>query len=377
VRRLGVLVLVVCAAAVVAACGRGESRAQEAAVATVPCAGTVAVMAPYGGIGGKDSVQMNWARVALDTFNVEHGTDFSFLPENIDLSTSQARAAAQRIVENPDVVGVVGPQTSAAAAAIGPIFAAGGLAFVSPSATRTSLTNGDLPGFYRVVPNDAVQGPTIAAFVADRLNGRSALVLDQQEAYSLPLAESVATGLRERGVRVKRAGSQVGQEDYADKIALIDDTVDTVVLSFVQAADAQRFAEQMKAAGKDVDIVGGDSLFVLGDFDVRGAYVSTYAPDSTMTEEGRDLLRIYQTIFGEFAPYGGPAYVAMEVVLEAAQRSCRDGVATREGVMAALPSVALEDSLLGTPVAFDENGDIVDGRFNVYRIDGRGYTLVQ
>lgn len=376
-RRLALIALIACSAAVVAACGRAETRAQEVAATAAPCAGTVAVMAPYGGIGGKDSVQMNWARVALDTFNVERGTDFSFLPENIDISTTRALAAADRIADNPDVVGVVGPQTSAAAAAIGPIFAAAGLAFVSPSATRTSLTNGDFPGFFRVVPNDGVQGPTIAAFVADHLDAGTVLVLDQQEPYSLPLAERVATGLRERGVRVVRAGSQVGQEDYADKIALIDDSVDTVVLSFVQATDAQRFAEQMQAAGKSANIVGGDSLFVLGDFDVRGAYVSTYAPDSTVTAEGRELLRIYQTIFGEFAPYGGPAYVAMEVILEAAERSCRDGVATREGVRTTLPSVVLDNSLLGMPVAFDENGDIVDGKFNVYRIDGRGYTQVQ
>ena len=366
-------------APLVAGCGFGQDSAETASAAAetaIPCSGTIAVMAPYGGVGGKDSVQMNWARMALETYNEEHGTDFAILPANVDTDTVKAAKEAQFIANDPSVVGVVGPQTSGVAEAVGPIFVRAGLAFVSASATRTSLTNGDIPGFFRVVPNDSIQGPRIAEFVTEDLGAKKVLVIDQQEAFSLPLAEKVTSSLRERGAQVERAGVQQGQVDFSDEIARIDESTDAVVLSFLEAADAQRFADRMRERGKDQAIVGPDSLFVLGDFTARGAYVTSYAPDTAATEEGQRLLRVYQTIFGAFAPYGAPAFVAMEAVLEAANESCVDGVATRRGVAATLPKVVLEDTIFGTPVAFDGAGDVVDGRFNVYRVDGNRYTLV-
>lgn len=368
----------VVAASLIAACGFGQAGEETAAVgeASIPCSGTIAVMAPYGGVGGKDSVQMNWARMALETFNEEHGTDFTLLPADIDTDTVRAVRAAESIATDPEVVGVVGPQTSGVAEAIGPIFVRAGLAFVSASATRTSLTDGRIPGFFRVVPNDSIQGPRIAEFVADDLAATKVLIVDQQEAYSLPLAETIATGLRERGVDVDRAGTRKGQTDYTAVINRIDDSTDAVVLAFLEASEAQEFADEMRARGKEAAIVGGDSLFVLGDFYERGAYVTSYAPDTAATEEGRRLLRVYQTIFGAFAPYGAPAFVAMEAVLTAADASCVDGVATRQGVASTLPKVELEDTIFGYPVGFDRNGDVIDGRYNVYRIDGNRYTLV-
>ncbi len=372
------LLAVLVAVPLVTACGFGQEAAETvvAADTEIPCSGTVAVMAPYGGVGGKDSVQMNWVRMALETYNEEHGTDFTLLPADVDTDTVRATRAAKLIAIDPEVVGVVGPQTSGVAEAVGPIFVRAVLAFVSASATRTTLTDGRLPGFFRVVPNDSIQGPRIAEFVADDLGAAKVLVVDQQEAYSLPLAETIATGLRERGVTVDRAGTRKGQTDYTAVIDRIDDSTDAVVLSFLEASEAQDFADEMRARGKEAEIVGGDSLFVLGDFYERGAYVTSYAPDTAATEEGRRLLRVYQTIFGAFEPYGAPAFVAMEAVLSAADASCVDGIATRQGVASTLPKIELEDSIFGYPVGFDPNGDVIDGRYNVYRIDGNRYTLV-
>lgn len=378
-RRVAALLALVATVPLLAACGFGRESAETAAAADdlpIPCSGTIAVMAPYGGVGGKDSVQMNWARMSLETFNEENGTDFTLLPANVDTDTVEAVAEAQLIANNPSVVGVVGPQTSGVAEAVGPIFVRAGLAFVSASATRAALTNGAIPGFFRVVPNDSIQGPRIAEFIAEDLAAKKVLVIDQQEAYSLPLAETVTGSLRERGVQVDRAAVQQGQVDFSEEFARIDESTDAVFLSFLEAADAQRFADRMRERGKDQAIIGPDSLFVLGDFNVRGAYVTSYAPDTAATEEGQRLLRVYQTIFGAFAPYGAPAFVAMEAVLEAANASCVDGVATRRGVAATLPKVVIEDTIFGTPVAFQPSGDVVDGRFNVYRIDGNRYTLV-
>jgi len=132
VRRLAALGLVAGALALVG-CGVGgdEPAADEAAapVAADPylCDGDVAVMAPYGGFGATDSVQMNWARVALDKFNETYDTSFTLKPFNVDFDVEQGRAVAQRIIADQDVIGIVGPKTSGVTREVGPLFDGAGL----------------------------------------------------------------------------------------------------------------------------------------------------------------------------------------------------------------------------------------------------------
>ena len=107
--------LVVVAAALVAACGSSDEPAQEALPAgfdPIACDGDIGVMAPYGGFGAGDTVQMNWARVSLDKFNQEHGTAFGFVPANVDSDPEDGLRQANRLAMNDAVIAVVGPKTS-------------------------------------------------------------------------------------------------------------------------------------------------------------------------------------------------------------------------------------------------------------------------
>lgn len=383
-RRRLVLLVAIAAALVLAACGSGagEPDAGEAASAPVAasaasCGGRIAVMAPYGGLAEIDSVQMNWARVALDAFNAEHGTGFEILPANVEFQVDAGVREAQRLAADPSVLAVVGPQTSGVAEVIGPILDANGLAYVSPSATRTSLTDGSLRGFFRVVANDSRQGPAVAGFVADELQPSTVLVVTNPDPYSIGLADDVERVLRERGVPSERVEVPLEADDYAEAIAAIDERVNVVILPMLLAPEAKRFVEQMRDAGRDPKVVGTDSLFVSA-FDVPGAYVSSFAPDLSNDEQGAELAAVYESIFGSFDAFGGPAYVAMEVVATAALQSClEDGQPTREGVLAALPGVRLEDTILGTPIAFDAKHDVVDGRIRIYEVQSEGYRQLR
>ena len=73
------------------------------------------------------------------------------------------RVLAQKYVADKSVVAILGPSTSGAVAASSTTYFQAGIAHVSPSATRTSLTKGATkeatPAFFRVVPGDYIQGP--------------------------------------------------------------------------------------------------------------------------------------------------------------------------------------------------------------------------
>ena len=76
---------------------------------------------------------------------------------------------------------MIGPAGSQEVTAVAPILKKAGLAFASGSATNIALTNGSLKGyFFRVVPNDGVQGPTDAAYMMTHLGVTQGLERDDR-----------------------------------------------------------------------------------------------------------------------------------------------------------------------------------------------------
>ncbi len=334
------------------------------------------MMASAGSTGGTQPAQMNWARVALDAFNAEHGSSFTIEPSNVYDQTSLAAPEAKRLAANPAVVGVVGPVSSSVTEVAGPIFDAAGLAYVSPSATAVSLTDGHLKNFFRVVANNNKQAKAIIRLVASSLHPKTVLVVDDREVYSTNLTTIIAEGLSKQRTKLDRASVDVGQLDYADVVAKIGPSTNVVVMPLVNPGDAQRLVDQIRASGKDPTIVGGDTMFSLNDFDVPGAYVPSYAPDVSKMADGAATVRLYGEIFGDLAPFAATAYEAMETVATAALDSCRNGQATREGVAGTLPHVSIPSTLLGNSVSFDAHHELIGSRYWMYRIEGGNYRLI-
>src|SRR5213076_809360 len=67
--------------------------------------------------------------------------------------------------------------------------------------------------------------------------------------------------------------------------------------------------------------------------------------------------------------FGAPSYVAAQVVAGAIDRACKNGTASRAEVRAQIKKTksAKKVSLLGLPVGFDRNGNLVQHPFGIYR----------
>ena len=363
--------------ALLAGCSSSEATAHTAEhPSAASCTGTIAVMASEGSAGSPQPAQMNWARVALDAFNAKHGSSFTIEPSNVYDQTRLAGAEAKRLAADPAVVGVVGPVSSSVTEIAGPIFDAGGLAYVSPSATADSLTDGHLKLFYRVVANNDKQADAIVRLVTSSLHPKTVLVVDDREVYSTNLTQNIVKRLRRTTPSSTSSRSTSGRRTTRTSVAKIGPSTNVVVMPFVNPDDAQRLVDQIHAAGKNPTIVGGDTMFSLNDFNVAGAYVPTYAPDVSKMADGAATVRLYGEIFGDLAPFAATAYVAMETVATAALDSCRNGQATRAGVVKALPDIKIPSTLLGNPVSFDAHHELVDSRYWMYRIEGGNYRLI-
>ncbi|HYY75305.1 MAG TPA: branched-chain amino acid ABC transporter substrate-binding protein [Gaiellaceae bacterium] len=389
-RWLILLTLVVALAAIASGCGGDDDGEEPAAQDTgatdtgaeaVECSGTVGIMGPFTGDAASiGQEQLNWARFAVDTFNEENGTDFVLEEGDTQLDPAQASTVAPQFVSNSDIFGIVGPAGSQEIEAVGEIFGREGIAFVSPSATATDLTE-RFDTFFRVVPTDADQGPTDAAYMADELGAQKVLIIDDQTSYSTGLADSTSEALEEAGVTVERESVSQDQTDFSALVSGVANDTDVVFLPWQIAANAQLFGNQMSEQGKDAVIFGSDGLFSPDDFSIAGSYVSSFAPDITGLDDPavQELATAYEEEFGDFGTFGPPTFAATTVVMDAAYRACQDGEEpSREVVLENVGTTDFPESILGQPIAFDENGDIQDATFFIFQIAEDGsYELVQ
>jgi branched-chain amino acid transport system substrate-binding protein len=323
--------------------------------------------------------QLNWAKLAVEQYNAEYGTTYTIVEGDTQLDPAQASTVAPQLVSNADIVAVVGPAGSQEIDAVGDIFGQAGMAFVSMSATDTTLTTTkDYPTFFRVVPRDDDQGVTDATYIAEDLGATKVFMVDDQSSYSTGLADQTQQALEGAGVEVTRESVSQDQTDFSALVSKIPDDATVVFLPWQIAANAQLFGDQMAEQGKTAVIFGSDGLFAPGDFTVEGSYISSFAPDIKGIPDDAELVDAYTSEYGDFGTFGPPTYEATTVVLDAITRVCEaGGEPARDTVLEQVHQTNIPLGILGVPVQFDENGDILKRRFYIFQIKDGAYQLIQ
>jgi branched-chain amino acid transport system substrate-binding protein len=379
---LALMLILALAALIAAGCGDDDDDGGDGGgggTSAADCTGSIGVMAPITGDAAElGEEQRNWARFGLDRFNRENGSKLKMVEGDTQLDPGQASTVGQQFVSNDAILGVVGPAGSQEVDAVGPLFERANLGFVSQSATATELTeSGDYPTFSRVVPKDSVQGPTDARYMVDELGVKKVLIVDDQTSYSTGIADVLEEELKKEGVQTTRESVNQRQTDFSAIVSRIADDTDVVFLPWQLAANAQQLGKQMQEQGKDAVIFGSDGLFSPDDFSIEGSYVSAFAPDITSIPESRPIAEAYTEEYGEFGTFGPPTYAATQVVATAILAACEEGDPSREAVADQIRQVRIDESILGQPIAFDENGDIRRAKFFIFKVEDGNFELVQ
>src|SRR3954469_5619826 len=199
------LALAVLTTSVVAASAQGAHK-----VAATSLAGfngkktiTLPLVTPVtGGAGFLGAEQGSWAKYAVKRLAPSLGLKVKFVLGDtpVEQGPAPAQALAQKNVADKSVLVVLGPSTSGAVAASSATYFQAKIAHISPSATRTSLTQGSnkeaTSAFFRVVPGDYIQGPSDARFMINNLKASKVVLMDFQEPYSVGLSDAVETVLK-------------------------------------------------------------------------------------------------------------------------------------------------------------------------------------
>jgi branched-chain amino acid transport system substrate-binding protein len=248
---------------------------------------------------------------------------------------------------------------------------------VSPSATRPTLTTAREAGntFFRDVPHDAVQGPTIANYIINKLKFDNVVIVETRaNPYSTALADIVASRLNAANKQVTRLTVEQGQTDYSTTVTRVPASADVVVLPWQQPPDAQTFANQLRLQGKRAIVFGSDGTYSPDQFKPTSAYVSSFAPDLHFVPARSALVRAYNRFSHNrtFGTFGPPSYMATLVVANAIKKACLNSKATRVEVLANVKRTSMP-SILGGTLKFTATGDVRGAKFFVFRITNGTY----
>jgi ABC-type branched-subunit amino acid transport system substrate-binding protein len=400
------IVVAVSAVTAVAAIAASVATADSSRVAS-PAApncklATVALTGPYTGPAGSAGLdQRNWGRIFLTNWNAGKAipgvpktlkrTKLRAVEADTQLNSQVAATVAVQLRSNKDVLAVNGFSGSQEEVAGGPILRRGGLAMVSGSATRASLTDPTTPdgsvlksGFFRrVVPTDKRQGLTDAEFVLKKLgvkSGDTVMTVDQAEAYSVPLITLITQTLDKAGVKVDRQSQPDTQTDFtALANRAIAQKAKVVVFGSQVSSNAQLFFQQLKSRGYQGDFLGTDGTFNSSNFTVPGAYISSFSLDIHDVAVAKPYVAQFEKKYGETISFGAPSFVAVQAIAMGISAACGDGKVSRAEVRKDIGQVKMSNTLLGKPVSFDKFGDVVGGvGFTIFQIGSGGqYNVVQ
>jgi branched-chain amino acid transport system substrate-binding protein len=378
------------AAAFAATAGAGSSTVNK--FQAVNCKGTLkfGMVTPLtGGAGFIGTEQLTWAKYAAKTLAPKYGLKVSIVNGDtpVEQGPAIAQTVAQKMIANASVVAVIGPSTSGAVAASSQAYFDAGMAHISSSATRTSLTKGATKeatsSFFRVVPGDYIQGPTDARFMVDKLKAKKVVLIDFQEPYSQGLVEAADVVLKAKGVTTSKLSISNLVTDFSSFVTKVPTDADIVFFPTQKPADAQTFAKQLVEQGRKAVVFGGDGSNDPGAFKTPGAYVSNFAPDISGIKTSQAIIAGWKKdnpneTLGSFGP---PTYLAVQVALNAVKRACDAGkgkIADRKAVVRQVKRIVVPNSILGGPFRFStKSNDPLNAKFYIFQIQSDGkYKLV-
>ena len=321
--------------------------------------------------------QLHFAQLAAAQDNTANGTNITIVQGDTQLQPAQATTVSQQFVSNSKILAVVGPAGSQEVAAVGPLMARGGLAFITGSATNSALTDGKNPTFFRVVSRDDVQGPQDAHYIVNKLHPKALMIVDDQEAYSTGLVSAMTPVFKSAGISVDHESVSQKVTDFSSLVSKVTPNTTVVVLPWQVAANAQQFGRNLTAQHKTAVIFGTDGLFSPGTFSINGSYVSSFGPDITAIPADATIAAAAKAKYGSFGTFGPPVYAAQHVIDEAISSVCKSGqTPSRSNVLAAIKATNEPTTILGQPISFTAKGDLNGGKFFLFKINSKGKYLL-
>ncbi len=373
-----------CSSSKKAAGGSSSTPAGSSAAANKPVF-KIAYEGPLSGGNAQLGINMKFGvQLAINEANAKGDLPFTLKYTEADDqgSPDKSPAAAQQLIDDKQVIGVVGPAFSGATKAAEPKYADANLATVSPSATSPLLAQGGWATFFRVVADDNAQGPADADYAVKKLKAAKIYAIDDASAYGQPLEQAFEDQAKKDGASVThqsvpgttqcQAGSGNTQQYGAVATAIKNGGNDTVFYAGYYC-DFALLAKALHDAGYTGNLFSDDGSLDQKYIDQAGAavaektYISCACADISTNPAAQDFLTNFKKLAG-FASgtYSPEAFDAANTII-----SVLKGLgagATRQQVVNALKTVDYQG--ITKEVKFESNGNIAGTAVYIYQVQG-------
>ena len=374
----------------VSACGTRAEEAAETGGDTAAKTAKIGVIAPLSGdlsalgLGIQHSVEL-----AVKQAN-ENGTipgwTLEVDPQDDQGLPDPGKNAATKLAGDEEVVGVVGTLNSSVAQSVQPVLNSANIAMVSPANTNPTLTKGADPAnpqraydsYFRTCTTDDVQGPFAAKYLLDQ-GIKSVATIHDKKAYGQGLAAAFTTAFEQGGGKVVEAETiNPDDKDFSSVISKVKGANPDAVYYGGEFPQGAPLSQQMKSAGLDVPLMGGDGLkseqyFALAGSTAEGDLsTSVGAPPETL-DSAKQFLTDYEAAgFADpYEAYGAYAYDAANAIIEGLKTSlanAEDAESARQATVEAINGVSFQGAT--GDVSFDEFGDATAKVLTVYKVEG-------
>ena len=341
----------------------------------------IGLATPLTGASAQDGQAIeNGVELAVKQANDAGGIDgkqIEVVVEDDKGDASEAATVANMLVQNDNIVGVVGHFNSSCTLAGATIYNDAGIVQISPGSSAEAVSEaGDYT--FRTITTDAVQGRYLAEWCVNDLGYHNIAVLYENDDYGLGLADVIQRETEALGATVvAREAYEVNQTDFSTvltKVAASD--ADVMIIGGLYNETAL-IAKQMGDNGLEgmqimgVDAIYSDALIELGGDAVNGIKLTAYFSDASDSEVTQSFIKAYTDEYGE-APgtYAAYAYDAANIILDAVANVGTDRAAIRDYI------ADLKDFEGVTGItSFDENGDVIKEPLRMEIINGAFETV--
>ncbi len=354
-------------------------------------------------------------RVAIGQANASHlvpGVMFTYksLDDTVNGKNDGGKDAqnGRQFINDPSVIGEVGPLNSGAAKVSEPVYNAAGLVQISPSNTNpdltaakfrakyetTSATTGSPITYFRTCTTDSYQGPA-GALYAKKAGYKTVFVTDNQDTYGIGLATAFKNEANKIGLTVL-GYAELDANNIASSAQSLATTIaakkpDLVYFGGEYGAKggAEILADDLKKAGlTKAAFMGGDGIYA-SDFisgssagGAYGALATSVGGDPRKDPNATAFLKAEAKMFpgSQVQAYDTYAYDAANIILHAFAKAVKDGKIkvgapmnkTNRLIIARYVAATKDYHGATGQVSFDSNGDTSNHLIGVYKVFGTG-----
>ncbi len=282
-----------------------------------PYTGDTILIGEYGSLTGDDATfgisTDNAIKMAIEELNAKGGIlgkKITLQPEDDSSQADQVPGLVQKLIEQDNVLAILGEVASTRSLAAAPLCEAAGVPMISPSSTNPKVTLDDngkpRDWIFRACFIDSFQGQAMVKFARGTLKATTAAVLTNNASdYSKGLSEVFQREWTKSGGKIVLVQSyQKSDTDFHAQLTSIKGKKPDVIYIPDYYSVVGNVAVQARSLGLEQPLLGGDGfdsadLFKIGGASLKTCYFTNHYSQTDKTPHVAAFVTKYTKLYGD------------------------------------------------------------------------------